>query len=80
MGDLGSIPELGKIPLEKGKAPHPVFWPGEFHGLYIPWDPKESDRTERISLSLSLYEYITLIIHLSMDIWSFFPHIFHYDE
>ena len=21
-------------PLEKGKAAHPVFWPGEFHGLY----------------------------------------------
>ena len=57
-------------PLEKGKAPHPAFWPGEFHGLYIPWGHKESDRTEQISLSL--YEYITLIIHLSMDI--FFPH------
>ena len=25
-------------PLEKGKAmPTPVFWPGEFHGLYNPW-------------------------------------------
>ena len=23
-------------PLEKGKAPTPVFWPGEFHGLYSP--------------------------------------------
>ena len=22
-------------PLEKGKATHSVFWPGEFHGLYI---------------------------------------------
>ena len=21
-------------PLEKGKATTPVFWPGEFHGLY----------------------------------------------
>ena len=21
-------------PLEKGKVPIPVFWPGEFHGLY----------------------------------------------
>ena len=21
-------------PLEKGKATHSVFWPGEFHGLY----------------------------------------------
>ena len=38
-------------PLEKGKAtPIPVFWPGEFHGLYIPWDHKESDTAERLSL------------------------------
>jgi len=29
--------------LEKGKATHsrPVFWPGEFHGLYSPWSHKE---------------------------------------
>ena len=36
--------------LEKGKDP--VFWPGEFHGLYNPWSGKESDTTE---LSLSLF-------------------------
>ena len=24
-------------PLEKGKPTTPVFWPGEFHGLYSPW-------------------------------------------
>jgi len=30
----------------------PVFWPGEFHGLYSPWGRKESDTTERLSLSL----------------------------
>ena len=39
-------------PLEKGKAT-PIFWPGEFHGLYSPWGHKESDMTERLSLSLS---------------------------
>ena len=32
--------------LEKGKATIPVFWPGEFHGLYSPWDHKELDTTE----------------------------------
>ena len=31
----------------------PVFWPGEFHALYSPWDLKELDTTERLSLSLS---------------------------
>ena len=39
-------------PLEKGKATHSVFWPGEFQGLYSPWDRKELDMTERLSLSL----------------------------
>ena len=29
----------------------PVFWSGEFHGLYSPWGHKESDTTERLSLS-----------------------------
>ena len=39
-------------PLEKGTAiSTPVFWPGEFHGLYSPWGRKESDRTEPLSLS-----------------------------
>ena len=52
MGDLGSI--LGwEDPMAKGKATHtPVFWPGEFRGLYSPWAGKESDTTERLSLSL----------------------------
>ena len=38
--------------------PTPVFLPGEFHGQrslagYSPWGHKESDRTERLILSLS---------------------------
>ena len=43
--------------LEKGKSwrrerlPTPVFWPGEFHGLYNTWDHKESDTTEQFSLT-----------------------------
>ena len=38
-------------PLEKGKLPTPVFWPGEFHGLYSPWGRKELDTAERLSLT-----------------------------
>ena len=37
-------------PLEKGRLPTTVFWPGEFHGLYSPRCRKESDTTERLSL------------------------------
>ena len=33
------------------KAETPVFWPGEFRGLYSPWARKESDTTKRLSLS-----------------------------
>ena len=36
--------------LEKGRLPPPVFWPGEFHGLYSPWGHRESDTTEGLSL------------------------------
>ena len=30
--------------------PTPVFWPGEFHGLYSPRGHKESDTIEQLSL------------------------------
>jgi len=47
-GDLDSILVLERSPGEaKGS---PVFWPGEFHGLYSPWGRKELDTTERLSL------------------------------
>ena len=39
-------------PLEKGKVPTAVLWPGEFYGLYSPWGRKESKVTELLSLSL----------------------------
>ena len=31
------IRSLGWEDPQKGKANTPVFWPGEFHGLYSPW-------------------------------------------
>ena len=42
-------------PLERGRLPIPVFWPGEFNGMYRPWGCKATaqDATERLSLSLS---------------------------
>ena len=44
---------LGKIPRRRERLPTPVCRPGELHGLYSPWGPKESDTTEPLSLSLS---------------------------
>ena len=49
VGDLGSIPGLRRSPGEGKSYPTPVYWPGEFHGLYGPWGCKESDMTERLS-------------------------------
>ena len=45
MWGTGFNPWVGKIPWERERLPTPVFWPGEFHGLYSPWDCKESDTT-----------------------------------
>ena len=45
--------------LQREWLPTVVFLPGEFHGQrslagYSPWGRKESDKTERLTLSLSL--------------------------
>ena len=37
------------LPWKRERLLTPVFWPGEFHGLYSPWGRKESDTTERLS-------------------------------
>ena len=45
---------MGRSPGEgKGYPLTPVFWPGEFRGLYSPWSCRESGTTERLSLSQS---------------------------
>ena len=55
-GDLDSILGVGKIPWRREWQPTLVFLPGEFHGQrslvgYSPWGCKESDMTERLSLT-----------------------------
>ena len=59
--DPGSIPGLGRSPGERNGLPTPVFLPGKFHGQrslvdYNPWGCKESDTTERLTLSLSYHQ------------------------
>ena len=50
-GRPGFDPWVGKIPWRRETLPTPVFRPGKFHGLYSPWGRKESDTTERLSLT-----------------------------
>ena len=49
-------PWMRKIPWRRKRQPTPVFSPGEFHGQsslagYNPWGRKESDTTERLTVS-----------------------------
>ena len=48
-------PQIGKIPWRREWLPTPVSFPGEFHGQRSlagssPWDHKESDTTEQLTL------------------------------
>ena len=52
VGDLSSIPRLGRSTWRRECLPTPLYWPGEFHGLYNPWGCKESDIIEQLSLSM----------------------------
>ena len=44
--NTGSTPGLGRSSWRRERLPTPVFWAGEFHGLYSPWGYTESDTTE----------------------------------
>ena len=65
MGDLSSIPGLGRSSREgKGYPLRDYGLANSMHGLYSPWNCKESDMTERLSLSLSLKLY-----PFGIDVW-----------
>ena len=64
-GRPGFDPWVVKIPWRRERLPTPVFWPGAFHGLYRPWGHKESDTTERLSLSRSGMQLLVATYTLS---------------
>ena len=49
-------------PLEEEMLLTPVFWPGEFHGLYSTWGHEESETTERLSFIHSFIHGLLRII------------------
>ena len=56
-------PWVRKIPWRRKWQPIPVFLTGEFHGQrnlagYGPWDCRESDTTEQLTLSTLYYIYM----------------------
>ena len=50
----GFHPCVGKILWRREWLPTPMFWQGEFHGLYSPWGCKELDIAGKRKVSLSL--------------------------
>ena len=62
----GFDPWVGKLSWRREWLPTPVFWPGEFHGLYSPWDHKQSDTTEGLAqLNITELTYKVLASCLS---------------
>ena len=49
---------VGNILWRREMLPTPVFWPGEFYGLYSPLGWKESETTEWLSLSLHQFSLV----------------------
>ena len=59
-GDLGSIPALGRSP-GVGNGYIPVFWPGEFHGLFHGVAKSRTQLSDVYSLCLWLVAYSPLL-------------------
>ena len=55
-------PWVGKISWRRERLSTPVFWPGEFHGLYSPWGCKESDMTEHLLLHFTSSDLIVFCL------------------
>ena len=59
-----------KIHWRRNRLPTPVFWPGEFHGLYSAGGHKELDMAKQPSLSLQIVGNIMgLLIIFSCHFW-----------
>ena len=69
-------PWVGKIPWGRESLPTAVFWPGEFHGLYSPWDHKVSDATEWLSFTGSLYYWLAMgCVTIYLNSQNLFPYV-----
>ena len=57
------------MPWRRERLPTPVFWPGEFHGLYSPQGQKELDTTEQLSLWTSLVDQMVKHLPTMWETW-----------
>ena len=82
-GRPGFDPWVGKIPWRRERLLSPVLWPREIQELYSPWGCKESDTTERLSLTHSLTQHLgesipfdQFLCHLACPLTSPFPPVY----
>ena len=60
-GVPGFNPWVGNIPWRRDQLPTPVFWSGEFHGLYSPWGHKQSDMTVSLILVIKRSKMLAIL-------------------
>ena len=53
----GFSPWAEKIPWRRERLPTPVFWPGEFHGLYSPWVTKSQTQLSDFHFQRTLWGF-----------------------
>ena len=58
----GFDPWVGTIPWRRERLPTPVFWPGEFHGLYSPWVTKSWTQLSDFHFHFLRVSLIALIV------------------
>ena len=61
-GRPGFDPWVGKIPWRRERLPIPVSWSGECCGLYSPRGHRESDKTERLLLTIINGQGTSLVV------------------
>ena len=56
VGRPGFDPWVGKIPWRRERLPTPVFWPGEFHGLY---------RSQRVGHDSATFTFNLILVNMA---------------
>ena len=67
-GRSGFNSQVGNIPWRRERLPTPVFWPGEFQGLYGPCCHKELDTTEWLSPHFTWWNHLKTFFSITPDI------------
>ena len=71
MWETGFSLWVGKIPWGRERLPTPVFWPGEFHGLYSPWG-MQGVRHDWVTFTFTGHEEVLFNTRAGSVLWGLF--------